>query len=73
MEGQNFLFTLMRMTEQNVCTGFWVLKPNYRGLGTKPPAAGGNRRFCSVLIIIPHFEAYLSLNFEFLENFFLSL
>jgi len=22
---------------------FWVLRPNYGGLGAKPPAAGGNR------------------------------
>jgi len=60
---------------------FWVSSSNYEGLRAKPPAAGGNKGsrsgipsfvdFCSFLIKILHFEAYLSLNFY--KNLFLSL
>jgi len=61
---------------------YWVLRPNYGGLGAKPPVAAeaiGSpgagppifNNFCNFLIKMPHFEAYFSLNFY--KNFFLSL
>jgi len=56
-------------------------KAKLRGLGSKTTAAGSNKEFraeppvfgdfCTSLIKIPYFEAYLSLNFY--ENLFLSL